>query len=134
MRMLCRLLALLAVSAAPWAASAQELTFTYSGLVWDFSTSAGGFANCTALHIDASGNPGHSVEYSVYGRLYCPLLGGYYASHGNAYFDELGRFNMKVDLGVANQLQCSGMSGFHGDCTIYNNNGSVLGTAHLTLQ
>ncbi len=108
--------------------------YTYSGLSWSMSTSTSGLAACTDLLLDATGDIYNSDNYAVYGQLYCPALGGGYASSGNAYFDSLGSFHMTVSLGVTYQMVCDNINGFtlSGSCPIYNYLGAQMGTAFIT--
>lgn len=128
--------AVLALFTLGSALQAQTLssTYTYSNLNWTFSTGQSGFTGCTNLFVDATGDIYNSDSFSAYGQLYCPGLGGSYASFGTAYFDASNNFNMTVTLGPAYQLVCTNLSGatLSGSCTIYNNNGTSTGTAFIS--
>jgi hypothetical protein len=124
----------LALAAAPAGAQTFGPAYVYSGLAWDFDSTTSGFSGCTTLRLDAAGNFTNSDDYVVYGRLYCPSLGGYYSSSGNAYFDSFGKFNLRIDLGVTDKLVCTGLSAttMTGACTIYTNNGATAGSAFIS--
>jgi hypothetical protein len=130
-----RTLAMAAALLASAAAHAQLVnTFTYPALAWTVSTSTSGLTQCSELWLDATGAVGNSDDYSVYGQLYCPSLGGSYASSGNAYFDSFGNFHMTVSLGVTYQLVCDNLSGgtLSGACPIYDNLGVQQGSAVIS--
>lgn len=114
-------------------AHAQTSTYTYPGLSWAVSTNAPGLGSCNELVLDATGAVYSSDNYSVYGQLYCPSLGGSYAASGNAYFDSFGNFHMTVALGVTYQLVCDNLSGstFSGACPVYDNLGAQVGSANI---
>lgn len=116
--------------------NAQTLgnTSTFAGLTWFMSTSTPGLQTCTDLILDATGAVGRSANYSTYGQLYCPALGGGYASSGNAYFDSFSGFHMTVSLGVTYQLVCDNLSGatLSGSCLIYDNLGAIAGNAFVS--
>lgn len=136
MRTVARLFILSAALLAASLASAQTTTRTFPGLTWFFSSSNQvQFTGCTQLSLDATGGSS-SVQYSMYGYLFCPNVGGTYLSDGNAYFDASGGFNLQVRLGTANTLLCTGLSGtnFSGACTIYNNSGTRTGDAFINFQ
>jgi len=129
-------IAALAVLALSGLAQGQTLssTFTYSNLTWSFSTSQSGFTGCTQLFVDATGDIYNSDSFSAYGQLFCPGLGGSYASYGTAYFDASNNFNMTLTLGPSFQLVCTNLNGgsLSGTCTIFNNTGSSTGTANIS--
>lgn len=118
------------------ALNAQTLgnTSTFSGLLWFVSTSTPGLQGCTELILDATGDVGRSANYAMYGQVYCPSLGGSYASSGNAYFDALNGFHMTVSIGVTYQLVCDNLSGatLSGTCPIYDNVGFQAGSAFVS--
>jgi hypothetical protein len=126
----------LAAAAAASGASAQTLasTSTYAGLVWAFSTGHPGFSGCGTLVLDATGAVGLSDNFSMYGELQCPALGGSYASSGSAFFSNAGNFNMTVSLSVTHNLVCN-VDGFSlsGSCPIFDNLGNQTGTAFISL-
>jgi hypothetical protein len=109
-------------------------TSTYAGLTWNVSTNAPGLESCTRLMLDATGDVSQSNQYAAYGQLSCPALGGGYASHGAAYFDNTGLFHMTVTFGVTYQLVCDYLDGgsLSGSCPVYNNVGAQVGTAVVT--
>jgi hypothetical protein len=109
---------------------------TYSGLAWSVSTDAPGLGACTQLLVDATGDLSHSDNFAMYGQLYCPSLGGGYASSGSAYFDSSNSFHMTVSLGVTYQLVCDYLSGatLTGSCPVYNNVGTQVGSAFITFR
>ncbi|MDB5871981.1 MAG: hypothetical protein JWQ07_1423 [Ramlibacter sp.] len=113
---------------------AQVSTYTYSGLTWGFSSTTAGLTACTQLVLDATGDVFGSDNFTVYGQLYCPSLGGSYASSGNAYFDSIGGFHMTTTIGVTYQLVCDNLSGstYSGSCPIYNNLGTQVGSAVIS--
>lgn len=108
-------------------------TSTYAGLVWAFSTAQTGFSGCGTLFADATGAVGNSDNFSIYGQLQCPSLGGTYATSGSAYFDSAGSFNMTVSLSVTHHMVCANLSSLSGSCPIYDNLGNQTGTAFISL-
>jgi len=131
-----RNLAMVAALLAAAATQAQTLgaPSTYSGLTWSVSTDAAGLGSCTQLLVDATGDLAHSDNFAMYGQLYCPSLGGGYASSGSAYFDSFNNFHMTVSLGVTYQLVCDNLNGatLTGSCPVYNNAGTQVGSAFVT--
>ena len=130
---------LLAAMLPAMAANAQvavRSASTYVGLNWVVSTSAAGLQNCTQLVLDATGASSNSANYVTYGQLYCPALGGGYASSGNLYFDSGGLFHMTASFGVTYQLVCDNLNGssLSGSCPIYNYQGSQVGSAFVSLR
>jgi hypothetical protein len=129
-------IALMAALLASAAVHAQTLSnaYTYSGLTWAFSSGTTGLTACSELVLDATGDVYNSDNFATYGQLYCPSLGGSYASSGNAYFDSFNNFHMTVSLGVTYQMVCDNLSGatLSGSCPIYNNIGAQVGTAFIT--
>jgi hypothetical protein len=114
--------------------AALSNAYTYSGLTWTFSTTTPGITQCSELILDATGDPYHSDAYATAGQLYCPALGGGYTSSGAAYFDGAGLFHMTVSLSVSYQMVCDNLSGsLSGSCPIYNNLGTQVGTAFISL-
>ena len=107
--------------------------YTYSGLTWTFSSTTTGVSSCSDLVLDATGDPYNSDNYAIAGQLSCPQLGGNYASSGNAYFDSQNYFHMTITLGVTYQLVCDNLVGLSGSCPIYNNLGTQVGTAYISL-
>jgi hypothetical protein len=109
---------------------------TYSGLTWTVSTDAPGLGSCTQLLLDATGDLTHSDNFAIYGQLYCPSVGGGYASSGSAYFDSFNGFHMTVSLGLTYQLACDNLSGatLTGSCPVYSNAGTQVGTAFVTFR
>src|SRR3569832_1318695 len=81
-------------------------TYTYTGLTWAFSTTTAGISSCSTLVLDATNKINHSDNYSTYGQVVCPALGGNYASSGNAYFDSAGFFHMSVSIGPSLEMVC----------------------------
>ena len=136
MRALKKIGIALAVLALSTLGHAQTLssTYTYSNLTWSFSTGQSGFSGCTQLFVDATGDVYNSDSFAAYGQLFCPGLGGSFASSGTAYFDASNNFNMTLSLGPAFQLVCTSLSGFSlsGACTIFNNSGTTTGTANIS--
>lgn len=136
LRKLALCCALLASAAAPGVRAATlDNASTFSGLVWAFSTGHAGFSGCGTLFVDATGAVGHSDNYSIYGQLQCPTLGGTYATSGNAYFDSAGSFNMTVSLSVTHHMVCANLSAstLSGSCPIYDSLGNQTGTAFISL-
>jgi hypothetical protein len=131
-----RTLAMVAALVAAVSTQAQTLgtPSTYSGLTWSVSTDAAGLGSCTQLLVDATGDVTHSDNFAMYGQLYCPSLGGGYASSGSAYFDSSNNFHMTVSLGVTYQLVCDNLNGgtLTGSCPVYNNAGTQVGSAFVT--
>ena len=121
-----------------WAAAsnAQTLgnTSTFAGLTWDMSNTAPGLEACTQLVLDASGDIGQSNNYSTYGQLFCPALGGSYAASGNAYFDSFGNFHMTLSTATTYQVVCDDLSGasLSGSCPVYDYFGNQVGSAFLS--
>jgi len=133
---LLRTLALCCALAAPAVANVSAATlnnsFTYSGLVWAFSTSQPGFSNCGTLILDATGAVGNSDNFGMHGELQCPGLGGSFTSGGTAFFGAGGGFNMTVNLSVSHQLVCGNLDGsLGGACAIFDNLGNQTGTAFI---
>ncbi len=111
-------------------------TNTYSGLTWAFSTAnTPGLTSCSDLVLDATGDFADGSSYAMHGQLYCPSLGGSYASSGVAYFDSSGGFHMTVSLSVSYQMVCDNLSGqtMSGSCPVYNNLGASVGTVFISL-
>jgi hypothetical protein len=108
--------------------------YTYSGIAWAFSTTTPGISSCGTLVLDATGDVNHSDSFAVYGTLNCPSLGGNYASSGTAYFDSQNLFHMTTSLSVSYQMVCDNLSGasLSGSCPIYNNVGTLVGTAFIS--
>lgn len=129
---------LLLVAALLSAATLNAQTFgntsTFAGLTWFLSTSTPGLASCTELILDATGAVGVSSNYAAYGQVYCPSLGGSYASSGVAYFDSFNGFHMTVSIGVTYQLVCDNLSGatLSGSCLVYDNLGFEAGNAFVS--
>lgn len=123
------LLAAVSVSAATYGN-----TNTYAGLTWSFSTSVSGLSGCNYMILDATGDFAQSDNYSIYGTLDCPTLGGSYNASGNAYFGGNGGFNISMLVGVVYQIVCTNLNGstLSGSCPVYNNSGTLMGTAFVT--
>ncbi len=126
------LLAVLAAAPAP----AQRIgnTYTYTGLTWSVSANVAGLEYCTRLFLDATGDIYNSDHFVTYGQLYCPALGGGYASTGSAYFDQSDAFHMTISLGITYKLVCDYLSGatLSGSCPVYNHLGAQVGTAFVS--
>lgn len=135
MRSLAKL-ALSAVLLAGASLNAQTLgnTSTYSGLTWAFSSGVAGLQSCGTLVLDATGDIQRSDNFAAYGQLFCPALGGGYASSGNAYFDSTNAFHMSVRIGVAYIMVCDYLNGatLSGSCPIYDNLGNQAGSAFVS--
>lgn len=136
MRSITRLAAALALAFSSVAVQAQvyyDYVTSYSNLAWDFVSSQSGFTGCTTLYLDVAGNFTNGDHYAMYGKLYCPSLGGFYNVDGSGYFSG-NTFNLSVELGVSHKLVCTNISSssLSGSCQIYNNTGSVTGTASIT--
>jgi hypothetical protein len=131
-----RKLALIAALCSAAALNAQTFgnASTFAGLTWDFSSSAPGLESCTLLVLDVTGAVGASNNYSAYGQVFCPALGGSYASSGNAYFDSFSNFHMTVSMGVTYQLVCDNLSGgsLSGSCPVYDYLGNQVGSAFVS--
>lgn len=131
-----RTLALIAALGFATALNAQTLgsTSTFAGLTWTFSSGAPGLQGCTLMVLDVTGDVGASNNYSAYGQVFCPALGGSYASSGNAYFDSFSNFHLSVSLGVTYKLVCDNLSSatLSGSCPVYDYLGSQVGTAFVS--
>ena len=81
-----------------------------------------------------TGDVGASNNYSSYGQVFCPALGGNYASSGNAYFDSFSNFHLSVSVGVTYQLVCDNLSSatLSGSCPIYDYLGNQVGSAFVS--
>jgi len=117
-------------------AHAQSPTSTYRGLSWNFTANQTAFNGCSLLFLDATGVPGSSVYYSLYGQLFCPSFGGSYNSHGSGFFDQFNQFNIMITLGTGYKLTCAlnGSSFSSSNCAITDNLGNRTGTASLFLR
>lgn len=122
------------LGAVPAQAQRIGTTYTYSGLTWSVSTNVVGMEYCNRLFLDATGDIYNSDHFATYGQLYCPALGGGYASAGSAYFDPADGFHMTVSLGITYKLVCDYLSGatLSGSCPVYNHLGAQVGTAFVS--
>jgi hypothetical protein len=128
---LCCALAGSAVASVP--AATLDNTFTYTGLVWAFSTGQPGFSGCGTLVLDATGAVASSDKFGMHGQLLCPGLGGSFAAGGTSFFDPVG-FNMTISLSVTHQLVCGNLNSatLSGTCSIFDNVGNQTGTAFIS--
>ena len=136
MRLLKRLAlccALAGSAVASVSAATLDDTFTYTGLVWGFSTAQPGFSGCGTLVLDATGAVASSDRFGMHGQLQCPGLGGSFAAGGTSFFDPVG-FNMTIGLSVTHQLVCGNLNSFtlSGTCSIFDNVGNRTGTASIS--
>ncbi len=131
-----RQLALIAALCSAAALNAQTLgnASTFTGLTWTFASGTPGLDGCTLMVLDVTGDVGASNNYSAYGQVVCPGLGGSYASSGNAYFDSFGNFHMTVSVGLTYQLACDNLSSasLSGSCPIYDYSGNQVGSAFVS--
>ena len=131
-----RKLALIAALCSAAALHAQTLgnASTFTGLTWAFSSGTPGLEGCTLMVLDVTGDVGASNNYSSYGQVFCPALGGNYASSGNAYFDSFSNFHLSVSVGVTYQLVCDNLSSatLSGSCPIYDYLGNQVGSAFVS--
>lgn len=112
-------------------ASSVGTPTTYSNIRFAFSTNISGLTSCTDIRLDGTGDLVNGASFVMSGALNCPAVAGSYALIGSLYFSTNGTSNLNLVLGAGGSLQCQGLVGLSGPCTVYGNNGVVLGTGTL---
>lgn len=107
---------------------------TFANLTFSFTTTASGYANCTELKVDATGDFANSTKFVIYGALNCPAIAAGYTLAGSGYFGFDGSINMAFFIGNGNALRCPTLVNLAGTCTVHSAAGTQVGTATIALK
>ncbi len=103
---------------------------TYSGLQWFTSFNADGLTTCGELIVDATGDLVRSDALAVYGALNCNP--GVYGVTGSVFTANDGTLNLTLLVG-GYTVSCPRISGYAGNCTVYDGSWVVRGTGRVQL-
>lgn len=122
--------ALLALSTPARAAGSIGTPTTYAGLVWYTSFNAAGLTTCDQLVVDATGDLIRSDALVVYGALNCQP--GVYGVTGSVFTASDGTLNLTLQVG-GYTVSCPRISGYAGNCTVYDSNWVARGNGSVQL-
>jgi hypothetical protein len=104
---------------------------TFTGMVWNFSSSSSGLSGCSRLQLDATADFVNGTGLNMSGFLNCS--GGAYGVFGSAFLNTGNTLSMTVNVGVNRMLTCQFSPTLSSSCTIYNSAATVMGTAFISL-